>query len=70
MCQIALNVHSKVIQKISTKALNDALHKILLRYPPQSDQGKQIQIKYITQVSTQPTIFALYVSNPKKIKTL
>ena len=51
-----------------TKTLNDALSKIILRNPPQTEQGKQIQIKYITQVSTQPTIFALYVNNPKKIK--
>ena len=67
--EIALNVYSKVRQKILTKTLNEALRKIILRYPPQSEQGKQIQIKYITQVSTQPTIFALYVNNPKKIKT-
>ena len=66
--EIALNVYSKVRQKILTKTLNEALRKIILKYPPQAEQGKQIQIKYITQVSTQPTIFALYVNNPKKIK--
>ena len=66
--EIAMNVYSKVRQKILTKTLNDALRKIILRYPPQAEQGKQLQIKYITQVSTQPTIFALYVNNPKKLK--
>ena len=67
--ETALHVYSNAKQKILTKTLNDALHEIILRYPPQSDQGKQIHIKYITQVSIRPTIFALYVNNPKKIKT-
>ena len=67
--EVALNVHSKVKQKISTKSLNEVLYKIMLRYPPQTANRKIVQIKYITQVSTQPTIFALYVNNPKKIKT-
>ena len=66
--EVALNVYSRLKQKISTKALNEVLYKIILRYPPQTEQGKLVQIKYITQVSTQPTIFALYVNNPKKIK--
>ena len=67
--EVALNVYSRLKQKISTKALNEVLYKIILRYPPQTEQGKLVQIKYITQVNTQPTIFALYVNNPKKIKT-
>ena len=67
--ETALNVYSKAIKKILTKTLNESLNKIILKNPPQAEQGKQIQIKYITQVSTQPTIFALYVSNPKRIKT-
>ena len=66
--EVALNVYSRLKQKISTKALNEVLYKIILRYPPQTEQGKLVQIKYITQVSTQPTIFALYVNNPKKLK--
>lgn len=66
--EIALNVHSKIGQKILTKTLNEALHKIVRKNPPPANQGKPIQIKYITQVSVRPTIFALYVSNPKRIK--
>ena len=67
--EMALEVYLKTSQKISTKELNESLNKILLRNPPNSEHGKQIQIKYITQVSKQPTIFALYTNYPKKIKT-
>tara|TARA_Y100001980_G_C14543288_1_gene321971 strand:+ start:335 stop:1651 length:1317 start_codon:yes stop_codon:yes gene_type:complete len=64
----ACSVYKRAIIKISTNELNEELKKIIIKKPPQSDNGKQIQIKYITQVSTQPTIFALYTNYPKKIK--
>ena len=49
--------------------MGELLKKLLINNPPQSERGKQIQIKYATQVSTKPTIFALYTNYPKKIKT-
>tara|TARA_B100002019_G_C20948746_1_gene440505 strand:- start:322 stop:615 length:294 start_codon:yes stop_codon:yes gene_type:complete len=67
--EVALDVHSKAIKKISTNKLNELLKKILIKNPPQSENGKQIQMKYVTQVSTEPTVFALYTNYPKKIKT-
>ena len=65
----ALAVYERTIKKISTKKLNELLKKLLNKNPPQSEHGKQIQIKYVTQVSTGPTVFALYTNYPKKIKT-
>ena len=67
--EVALEVYARSIKKISTKKLNELLKKLLNKNPPQSEHGKQIQIKYVTQVSTEPTIFALYTNYPKKIKT-
>ena len=67
--EVALDVYSKTIKKISTNKLNEVLKKLLIKNPPQSEHGKQIQIKYVTQVSVEPTIFALYTNYPKKIKT-
>ena len=67
--EVALNVYERTIEKISTNKLNELLKKLLNKNPPQSEHGKQIQIKYVTQVSTKPIIFALYTNYPKKIKT-
>jgi len=67
--EVALDVYSRAIKKTSTNKLNELLKKILIKNPPQSEHGKQIQIKYVTQVSIQPTIFAMYTNYPKKIKT-
>ena len=66
--EVALDVHARIKKKISTNKLNELLKKLLNKNPPQSEHGKQIQIKYVTQVSTEPTIFALYTNYPKKIK--
>ena len=67
--EVALDVHARTIRKISTNKLNELLEKLLKKNPPQSEHGKQIQIKYVTQVSIKPTVFAMYTNYPKKIKT-
>ena len=67
--EVALDVHARTIRKISTNKLNELLEKLLKKSPPQSEHGKQIQIKYVTQVSIKPTVFAMYTNYPKKIKT-
>ena len=67
--EVALDVYKRGKNTISTKKLNDLLANILLKNPPQSENGKQVQIKYVTQVSSEPTIFALYTNYPQKIKT-
>ena len=67
--EVALAVYARTKKKISTNKLNELLKQLLTKNPPQSEHGKQIQIKYVTQVSTEPSVFALYTNYPKKIKT-
>ncbi len=67
--EVTFDVYKRGKKKISTNKLNELLKKILDKNPPQSEHGRQIQIKYVTQVSIEPTIFALYTNYPKKIKT-
>ena len=67
--EVALEVYKRGKCFISTKNLNELIAAIIKKKPPQSEDGKQIQIKYVTQVSCEPTIIALYTNYPKKIKT-
>jgi len=67
--EVALEVYKRGKCFISTKNLNELIATIIKKKPPQSENGKQIQIKYVTQVSCEPTIIALYTNYPKKIKT-
>ena len=51
-------------RKIQTSDLNKFLEKIIRKYPPPSSNGKFLKIKYITQISSKPPLFALYCNFP------
>ncbi|MCA9734527.1 MAG: ribosome biogenesis GTPase Der [Deferribacteres bacterium] len=55
-------------RKISTSDLNRFLEEITAKYPPPSNDKKEIKIKYITQVKSPPPVFALYANHPTSIK--
>ena len=66
--EISIQVYKRSRFLIPTKKLNDAIVEILSKKPPQSSNGKQIQIKYVTQVSFEPAVIALYSNYPDKIQ--
>ena len=51
-------------RKIQTSDLNKFLEKIIRKYPPPSSNSKFLKIKYITQISSKPPLFALYCNFP------
>ena len=53
---------------VSTSQLNDAMIRIIAKNPPPAEQGKVVKVKYVTQVSTEPLVLALYTNFPDKIK--
>jgi GTP-binding protein len=54
-------------RRISTSELNDLLGADVKTYPPRSRSGREIKIKYISQVKTKPPIFAFFCNDPKLI---
>ena len=67
--EVSWAVYNRIIHKLSTKKLNDALKTIIEKNPPPSGKGKSIRIKYATQVSKEPFVIALYLNSPNIIKT-
>ena len=53
--------------KIKTRLLNDVLLDITKNYPPPSTKGKEVSIKYITQIRNSPPLFGIYSNNPSYI---
>ena len=49
---------------IQTSDLNKFLEKIIRKYPPPSSNSKFLKIKYMTQISAKPPLFALYCNFP------
>lgn len=50
-------------RRVPTGALNDVLAEAVSKMQPPSDKGKRLKIFYITQVSTAPPTFVLFVNN-------
>ena len=60
-------VYQNSCRRITTGALNDLLHDAILNFEPPAHNGARAKIKYITQASTNPPTFVLFVNNPKLI---
>lgn len=53
--------------RIKTSELNNKMIPILDRTPPPSVRGYDLRINYITQVNTEPPVFAFFCNQPKLI---
>ena len=62
-----LEIYEKRNSKVTTSNLNKILSSIVSHYPPPSSKGKDIKLKYITQVSTAPPLFAVFSNFPDLI---
>lgn len=66
--EIARAVHAEQSRRIPTNKLNAAMQKVIGKSPPSSASGKEIKIKYITQVKTNPPAFTFFVNDPKLVE--
>ena len=56
-------VYEQNTKRISTGALNDVLNDATAKQQPPSDKGKRLKIYYITQASTKPPTFVIFVND-------
>jgi GTP-binding protein len=66
--ETALEVFKNRSKKIPTSKLNDVMLPIIENFPPPSQKGKYIKIKYITQISATSPMFAFFCNLPQYIK--
>lgn len=66
--ETAIEVCTERLRKIPTSELNKILLKEIDRFKPPAYKGKQINIKYITQLPTKTPTFAFFCNFPKYIK--
>jgi GTPase len=65
---IAKNVHEQQLRRISTSALNKTIMSEIKNYPPKSSSPKEIKIKFVTQIKTNPPMFAFFCNYPKLVQ--
>lgn len=64
---VALSVYQERKKRIGTSVLNDRLGPVLRDKPPLVKDSKPIKIHYVTQVKTNPPVFALFTNRPQVI---
>lgn len=65
----AIEVHAIRNHRITTHKLNEYLMPVFEQTPPPSSRGYDMRINYVTQVSTEPPVFALFLNHPQYLKT-
>lgn len=57
------NVASQNAMRIQTSTLNEVLNEAIALVQPPTDKGKRLKIFYMTQASTKPPTFVIFVNN-------
>ena len=63
-----LYVYNNCSRRIPTHELNEKLHSIIRQNAPFSRKGKEIKLKYMTQVETNPPHFVIFTNRPDEIE--
>lgn len=65
--ELLMEVYKNRTKKIKTSVLNEALHEMMIKYPPPAYRGRLIKIKYVTQLPLHYPAFAFFCNHPKHI---
>jgi GTPase len=68
LLDMAKTVRAEAQKRITTSQLNDKLLPEVMSHPPRSKSGKEIKIKFITQVKSEPPVFAFFANEPKLVE--
>ena len=68
LLDMAKNVRAEAQKRITTSQLNDKLLPEVMSHPPRSKSGKEIKIKFITQVKSEPPVFAFFANEPQLVE--
>jgi GTP-binding protein len=68
MLDTALEVAEERGRRIQTSTLNDAVQAAVESHHPPTYRGNYVQIKYATQVRTDPPVFVFFANHPKGIR--
>ena len=64
---LVLQVQEERFRRIDTHEVNDALERLVQHQPPPHAHGRQVKLRYGTQISVAPPTFLLFSNLPKEI---
>ena len=65
LVEMAKQIQQRREVRIPTHELNEELIAMLERTPPPSVKGRDLRINYVTQVGTEPPLFAFFLNFPE-----
>lgn len=68
LVDLAKEVYAEKRRRIPTNKLNNIMLKEIAATPPSTGSGKEIKIKYISQVKTDPPAIAFFVNEPDLVE--
>jgi GTP-binding protein len=60
-------VHEAWNQRLPTASLNRFLEELTQRHAPPSARGRQVRLRYMTQVKARPPTFAIFANRPEAV---
>ncbi|MFV0553227.1 MAG: ribosome biogenesis GTPase Der [Mangrovibacterium sp.] len=66
--ETSVQVYENRSQRVKTSTLNEVILNAIEKYPPPSNKGKFIKIKYCTQLPSPTPSFALFANLPQYLK--
>uniref|UniRef100_A0A4W5M241 GTPase Der C-terminal KH-domain-like domain-containing protein n=1 Tax=Hucho hucho TaxID=62062 RepID=A0A4W5M241_9TELE len=63
----SVEAHNRWDLRVSTGRLNRWLAAMDRHHPPPTVKGKQLKVKYMTQVKARPPTFAVFVNRPEDV---
>lgn len=64
---LVLEVQAQRTRRISTSEVNDALEELVARLQPPQAAGREVKLKYATQVEVEPPTFAIFGNHPELV---
>lgn len=65
LIEMAKQIQARRMVRIPTHEINEELIAMLERTPPPSVRGRDLRINYVTQVGTEPPLFAFFLNFPE-----
>ena len=66
--ETAKEVHLQQSRRITTSALNKSIMQDIKITPPKSSTAREIKIKFVTQIKTNPPMFTFFCNYPKLVQ--
>jgi GTP-binding protein len=64
---LVLEVQAERYRRIETHEVNEVLERLVQHQPPPHSRGRQVKIRYGTQISVAPPTFLIFSNLPKEI---